>query len=97
MKDNTKATLIYEERRELREGSFVEAVMWRLPQPTLGSEHPFKYRLALVMDGECVLRYDNERGKGDHRHYGNREESYEFTTPEALFADFGADARRLLK
>ena len=27
-----------------------------------------KYRLALVVDGLCVLRYDNETGKGDHRH-----------------------------
>lgn len=97
MADNTKAELVYEDRRELGEGIFVEAVLWRLPRPVPGSEHSFKYRLALVIDDECVLRYDNERGKGDHRHYGEREEPYRFTTPEALFADFGVDARRLLK
>lgn len=27
-----------------------------------------KYSLARVADGACVLRYDNEAGKGDHRH-----------------------------
>lgn len=43
------------------------------------------------------MRYDNERGKGDHRHFGRREEPYLFTTPEALLADFDADVRRILK
>jgi hypothetical protein len=97
MKDNTKAVLIFEERRDVREDCFVEVVLWQLPRPTLGSWHSFKYRFALIVNDTCVLRYDNERGKGDHRHYGEHEEQYQFTTPEALFADFGADVRRLLK
>lgn len=25
------------------------------------------------MDGNCVLRYDNEAGKGDHKHIGDDE------------------------
>jgi hypothetical protein len=29
---------------------------------------PSPYRLALVVDGERVIGYDNERGKGDHKH-----------------------------
>jgi hypothetical protein len=59
-----------------------------------GSRHLFKYRLAYVVDGECVLRYDNEIGKGDHRHRDKEERSYRFSTPEKLIADFQADIER---
>lgn len=48
----------------------------------------FKYRLAFVVDGVCVLRFDNEAGKGDHKHVGEREEFYEFQNPERLIEDF---------
>jgi hypothetical protein len=37
------------------------------------------------------VRYDNERGKGDHRHIGEREEGYAFVTLEQLLADFRRD------
>ena len=47
-----------------------------------GSAHPFKYRLAYVVNEGCVLRYDNEAGKGDHRHWGDKEFDYRFSTPE---------------
>ena len=58
------------------------------------SGHTFKYRLAYVVGGECVLRYDNERGKGDHRHFGKQELDYAFSTPEQLMLDFNADIKR---
>jgi hypothetical protein len=64
--------------------------------PVPGSSHHFKYRLALIVNGECVMRYDNERGKGDHRHLGDLEEPIEFTTLEALFDGFQADMERIL-
>jgi hypothetical protein len=41
-----------------------------------------------VVEGECVLRYDNEAGKGDHIHWADKDQSYNFTTPEQLLADF---------
>jgi hypothetical protein len=41
-----------------------------------------------------VLRYDNERGKGDHRHFGGQELDYAFTTPEQLMLDFNEDITR---
>lgn len=59
-----------------------------------GCKHSFKYRLAYVVNGECVLRYDNEAGKGDHRHWGDMESRYRFTTPERLIADFQRDIER---
>jgi hypothetical protein len=50
-----------------------------------------KYRLVYVVDGECVRLYNNETGKGDHRHYAGRESKYTFSTPEKLMADFQRD------
>jgi hypothetical protein len=57
--------------------------------------HGLKYRLFCGRRGECLVRYDNEAGKGDHRHYGEREEPYPFKTVERLLADFRADCARL--
>lgn len=74
--------------------AFAELVLWRLPKPVEGSLHGFKHRLAYVVRGECVLRYDNEVGKGDHQHFGGKESAYVFTTPEQLVADFQNDIAR---
>ena len=87
-----KAELLMDERLVLDEAAFVEMVIWRLPRMLRGSAHHFKYRLALVERGVCVLRYDNEDGKGDHCHRGKTEIAYRFTTPEALLKDFWTDA-----
>jgi len=89
-----KAESLLDERYVLGEDAFVELVIWRLPQASRGSRHQFKYRLALVVRGECVLRYDNEAGKGDHRHFRGKEETYIFVTPERLLRDFWADVER---
>ena len=64
------------------------------PCSVYGSARAFKYRLAYVVGGVCVVRYDNEVGKGDHRHYGEVESRYRFTTPDRLTADFQADIAR---
>lgn len=89
---NMKAEPLLDDRHVLDSRTFVvEIVVWRLPRPAHGSAHRFKYRLALVADGLCVLRYDNEAGKGDHRHVGTAEAPYDFTTPDMLLADFWRD------
>jgi len=74
--------------------AFAELVLWRLPKPMVGSYHKFKYRLAYIVRGECVLRYDNELGKGDHRHFNGNENTYIFTTPDRSIADFQNDIER---
>lgn len=89
-----KADLLVRRRIVLAEDAFAELVVWWLKAPLPPSTHPFKYRLAYVVAGECVLRYDNEAGKGDHRHVGADETSYAFTTPDQLMADFNADIER---
>lgn len=53
-----------------------------------------KYRLAFVVAGTCVLRYDNEAGKGDHKHLQGKEVKYRFVSAEQLVADFFDDVRR---
>ena len=89
-----KAAQLVDTRIVYSESAFAELVLWRLPKPLKGSAHAFKYRLAYVVRGACVLRYDNEVGKGDHRHFGRRESSYAFTTPDQLIADFQKDIAR---
>lgn len=89
-----RAEPILNERHVLDVGMFAEIVVWRVPKPLRGSLHHFKYRLALIVDGVCVLRYDNEAGKGDHRHVGPTERPYKFTTPGALLTDFWSDVDR---
>lgn len=81
------------ERRVLEVG-FIEVIVWRLPEPLSGSTHSFKYRLAYVVEDECVLRYDNESGKGDHRHMGGKETTYAFVSVDQLLDDFLAEVSR---
>jgi hypothetical protein len=88
------AELLIDERHVLDARAFVEIVVWRLPRPVRDSGHLFKYRLALVVDGVCVLLYDNEAGKGDHRHVRDKQEPYTFTDPDTLLADFWRDVER---
>ena len=54
----------------------------------------FKYSLFYGKEGQRIVGYDNERGKGDHRHFGNREEKYSFSTIDQMMRDFFADVRR---
>jgi hypothetical protein len=37
------------------------------------------------------MRYDNETGKGDHKHIGDQEVPYEFADLDRLLEDFWAD------
>jgi Family of unknown function (DUF6516) len=85
---NMKATLIARTRIVYSAHSFAELVLWRVPTPVLGSAHDFKYRLAYVVEMKCVVRYDNEVGKGDHRHFGVTAKAYKFSTPERPIVDF---------
>ena len=92
-----KAELLIKERLSQTENSFVELFLWRLPVSVASSNHAFKYRLPFVVDGVCILRYDNEAGKGDHFHLGGAEHPYPFTTPLALLSDFWEQVDRWRK
>lgn len=89
------AVLIRYLKRSFLDGTIVEVKLWQVASPVRGSAHRLKYSLFFGRSGERLVGYDNEAGKGDHRHYGDREEPYAFTTPEQLVADFLADVRRV--
>ena len=73
------------------DGSIIEIVVWLLPEVLPPSTHSYKYRLYFGKGGTCRVRYDNERGKGDRKHVGEVEESYDFESLEKLLADFRID------
>ncbi len=90
-----RTTLLVRERIEYGDEAFVEMVVWQLPISVPPSPHKFKYRLVYIVSGQRVLGYDNERGKGDHRHLGDQESHYRFLSVDKLLADFVADVNRL--
>ena len=67
--------------------------IWEVPQPVPPSEHRINYRLAYVAGGVRVVGYDNERGKGDHRHVRGRERPYAFVDVPTLIRDFLSDVK----
>ena len=89
-----KAELLYRDKAVLSDGAIIEMTIWRLPEPDAERLHGLKYSLYYGRAGERIVGYDNETGKGDHRHYREREEPYAFTDVETLVADFLADLRR---
>ncbi|MCP4666079.1 MAG: hypothetical protein GY849_06910 [Deltaproteobacteria bacterium] len=84
-----KARLVYEEKFVYADGAIREMILWRLPEKTSDRPYGLKYRLYYgLADGTCIVRYDNESGKGDHKHIQGREESYHFKDVDRLVADF---------
>lgn len=93
MMGNMKARKLLAHREHIADSAFVEFVLWQLPEPVPGCEHPYKYRLAYVVNDVCVVRFDNERGRGDHWHYGTLTGAFTFTDVHALLASF----RKMIK
>ena len=94
----TKAILIHRSKISYPDGAIREMVVWQLPKPNKHRPHGVKYRFYYgLAEGTCLLKYDNETGKGDHKHIGNTEEFYSFVSVNKLFADFFADINELRK
>lgn len=92
---NMQAKLILRRKTIFPDGAIQEMIIWQLPEKTFERPHDFKYRLHYGMPGQISVRYDNETGKGDHRHTNDGETLYEFSTAEQLIIDFLRDVRRL--
>lgn len=82
-------------RIQIADNAFAAIRILEVDPSIAGSQHQYKYSLAYVVDGECILRYDNERGKGDHKHIGDREFVVTFTSIQALIANFQDDINHL--
>ena len=89
------ARLLYQGKYIYSDGAIREMVLWQLPRRTPDRPHGLKYRLYYgLADGTRLVRFDNESGKGDHKHAGSQEENYRFTDVETLVADFLAEIER---
>lgn len=93
-----KAKLVAQDRIEFADGFMAEFVVWELPSKTSDRPHGYKYRLYYGDDkGACLVRYDNETGKGDHKHIGDKELPYTFVDIDTLFSDFEQDINNALQ
>jgi hypothetical protein len=90
-----RAALLIHERVFFDDEFLIEIKVWRVPEPVPPSGHGLKYSLFYGRSGTRVVGYDNERGKGDHRHYKGKEFAYKFSSIEKLLADFRADVERV--
>ena len=89
------ADLLFHQRINYDDGAIVEMVIWQVASPVQPSSHGLKYSLFYGRPGVREVGYDNERGKGDHRHFGGVEAAYQFSSVERLMADFWSDVRAL--
>ncbi len=80
-------------KKQLYHGGNIEMVIWRLPSADSERSHGLKYRLVYVKDGRRLVGYDNERGKGDHKHIGEKEQEYTFQSVDQLLEDFWNDVK----
>lgn len=90
-----KAELLIRRRIDYSDGAILEMRIWRVPSPVPPSTHGLKYSLFYGYKGRREIGYDNERGKGDHRHLAGVEAPYEFVDVETLIGDFFADVRKM--
>ena len=93
MRHMPEATLILK-TKTIHAGGVVEMVVWALPKSVPPSSHKFKYRLVFVRDGRRIVGYDNERGKGDHKHLRDTQMTYRFKDIDTLIADFVTDVEK---
>ena len=92
-----KARLILDSKTILTDGRIIQRKVWELPKSGDGKPHALKYRLYCGKNAKTIVRYDNETGKGDHRHVGPEEvESlYVFVSLVQLLIDFDTDIEKL--
>lgn len=89
-----RAELITRFRNVSADHSGVEFVVWRVAEPVPPSQHRYKYRLVYLESGRRVVGFDNERGKGDHKHVGEMQVPYVFVSVEQLLEDFFTEVDR---
>ena len=89
-----RAKLIYHDKVVEAKDSIIEITIWSVPT-SADKPHGYKYSLVYIKNGRRIVGYDNAEGKGDHRHYGDKEEPYEFKSINKLFEDFYIDLRRV--
>ncbi len=86
-----KAVLLLSRKTVYDDGSIVQVRIWSVGAPVPPSEHQYKYSLFYGRAGERIVGYDNEKGKGDHKHIRDREAPVQFETINQLIDQFFTD------
>jgi len=73
-------------------GNTVEMKIWQVPT-SRDKPHGYKYSLVYIVGGGRTIGYDNAEGKGDHRHFMEKESAYPFRGLRRLVRDFEADVQ----
>lgn len=92
-----KAVLFYSAKRTYPDGTIIEIRIWKLPSRTEERPHGYKYSLFFGRPGERLVGYDNERGKGDHKHMKGLQSSYVFVSVDQLISVFRRDVALMRK
>jgi hypothetical protein len=90
-----KAVRIFYDKTVLPDGAIVQMTIWQLPHATQERPHGLKYSLFYGGQDGRIVGYDDEIGKGDHKHIRAAQTRYRFTDVETLVADFLADVERI--
>lgn len=90
-----KAKLLVKDKYVYKNGAIREMVIWQLPNVDNDYPHGLKYRLFYGHPECCLLRFDNERAKGDHYHEGDKQLPYHFVSVEKLIHDFKTGIARI--
>ena len=88
-----KAELVFHTKHVNRDGSIIEMKIWRV-EKTKDKPYGIKYSLVYIENGVRIIGYDNYEGKGDHKHYADKEEPYIFDGVDKLINDFLSDVNR---
>jgi hypothetical protein len=90
-----KAVRIFYDKTVLHDGAIDQMHIWQLPRSTSERPHGLKYILFYGGPDGRLVGYDNESGKGDHKHIRDVETRYKFIDVETMLADFLADVKRM--
>ena len=89
------ATLLFSDKTIFEDGSIVEIRIWSVPTPVPPSPHRYKYSLYYGLAGKRLVGFDNEKGKGDHKHVLGIETPYAFVSVPILLKDFRAEVEAM--
>jgi len=87
--------MVFSDKMLFEDGAIYQIKVWSVGRPVPPSEHGYKYSLYFGYPGERIVAYDNERGKGDHRHIRDAQFPYAFVSLARLIDDFAADVERV--
>ena len=88
------AKLIYYKKVTTLEGDIIGRKVWKVDKSKDFPEG-IKYSLVYIRANKRILGYDNEREKGHHKHYFDKEVPFEFENAKKLFIDFETDIKKL--